>query len=405
MVRLLPPLLLLALLAGCAKPVTVTSPQWDAPPTGSFLAMSGHPLDDQDIVGFAREKDFILIGESHTNPCDHAVQTRIIEALAAEDTAFAIGLEMLPVTAQHVLDRFNARQITAENLGREVEWEKLWGYPYSLYKPIFVLAENHNLPVVALNIPRAVLTRFRDHGKSALTAEEQALLPSRIIDASPAQKKALKKQVGLHQTMREFRPDSQPEKGAERESRVAPPSKGEIAEKFYLVQSLWDSMMAEQALRWRDRLGLPMIILAGAGHVEFGWGIEYRIRTLAPAARCLAVVPLRDREDFLEQQKTELRPMTGETVFFHCAAQHKSRMGMTLVFEHDQVLVDSVDVGSVADKAGLRAGDVLIAAGEKKLSEATDLHFAAMTASRRKMPLTLNVLRDGRHLTVTLPLH
>lgn len=399
MFKILLCILLLAALAGCAKPVTVTSPQWDVPSPGAFLTSSGQPLNDQDMVRLSQNKDFILIGESHTNPCDHTVQARLIEILASNGVRFSIGLEMLPITAQPVLDRFNARQISAENFGREAEWEKLWGYPYALYKPVFELAEQYRLPVAALNTPRAVLTAFRDHGESALTSAERALLPRRIIDASPVQKKALEAQVGLHQTMRQSRPGSSPQ-----QAEHARPSRDDMAEKFYLVQAVWDSMMAEQALHWRTRLNQPMLILAGAGHVEHGWGIEYRIRSLNPEARCLAVMPVRDQEDFLEQQRVDLRPIPGETALFYCAAQHKSRMGMTLIYKDSQTLVDSVDTGSVADKAGLRAGDVLLTAGGKKLTEAADLHFAAMAASRQKKPLVLNALRDGQTLTITLPL-
>jgi uncharacterized iron-regulated protein len=200
MTRLILPLLL-AMLAGCAKPAAVT-PLWVSPPPGSFLAADASPLSDSAVVAMAGEADFILMGESHTNPCDHAVQVRLIEALAGSGLRFSIGLEMLPVTSQPVLDRFNARRITAADLGEEVGWEKLWGYSYSLYKPIFELAEKYDLPVAGLNIPRQTLVTFRDKGNAGLTQADRDALPRRIIPASPAQMKALEMQVGLHQTMR-----------------------------------------------------------------------------------------------------------------------------------------------------------------------------------------------------------
>jgi len=400
---------LLAMIAGCAKPAAET-PLWVSPPPGSFLAADASPLSDSTVVAMAREADFILMGESHTNPCDHAVQARLIEALARSGLRFSIGLEMLPVTSQPVLDRFNDRRITAADLGEEVGWEKLWGYSYSLYRPIFELAEKFDLPVAGLNIPRQTLVTFRDKGNAGLTQTDRDALPRRIIPASPAQKRALKMQVELHQTMRTAgqpqpapKTDTAPEK-AKAPVPGTPPSMDAMADKFYLVQSLWDSMMAEQALAWQRRLRQPMLILTGGGHVEHGWGIEYRLRTLDPQATCLAVMPVRDKDDFKAQTDESQRPLPGKQVFFHCAAQHKSRLGMNILFEDTAMRVDSVDPGSKADDAGLMSGDVLLKAGDRDLREAMDLHFAAMAASRQKKPLELTVLRSGRTVILTIPL-
>ncbi|MGE4441166.1 MAG: ChaN family lipoprotein [Desulfomicrobium sp.] len=396
MSRLILPLLL-AMLAGCAKPAAVTPP-WVSPPPGSFLSSTGQPLTDDDIVTLAREAHFLLMGESHTNPCDHAAQARLIEALAGSGLRFAIGLEMLPVTSQPVLDRFNDRSVSAADLGAEVGWEKIWGYSYALYKPIFELAERYDLPVAGLNIPRQTLVAFRDRGNQGLTQADRDALPRRIIPASRAQKKALEMQIELHQTMRTAgQADAAPGTGAT-------PSMSSMAEKFYLVQALWDSMMAERALAWREKLARPMLILAGSGHVEHGWGIEFRLRTLDPKAECLSLMPVRGEEDFRDQADDDKRPMPGKQVFFHCAAQHKSRLGMNIVFEDRAMRVESVEPGSKADAAGLRAGDVLLRAEDRDLKEAMDLHFAAMAASRLKKPLALRVLRDGQTLTLAIPL-
>ncbi len=338
MTRLILPLLL-AMAAGCAKPTAVTSP-WVSPPPGSFLSATAEALPDTEVVSLARRADFILMGESHTNPCDHSVQARLIEALARSGQRFSIGLEMLPVTSQAVLDRFNDRRITAADLGEEVGWEKTWGYAYALYKPIFELAEEFDLPVAGLNIPRQTLVAFRDKGNEGLTAADRDALPRRIIPPSPAQKSALEMQIGLHQSMRTAsEAEPAPSRSAPAAGAQAPgpmPGKalamGDMAEKFYLVQALWDSMMAEQALKWRARLDLPMLILAGSGHVEHGWGIEYRLRTLDPQASCLGLMPVRDGEDFTSQTDTSQRPLPGNEVYFHCAAQHKSRLGMNILF-------------------------------------------------------------------------
>lgn len=401
---------LLAMLAGCAKPAAVTPP-WVSPPPGSFLSAKAEPLTDDEVLKRARHADFILMGESHTNPCDHTVQARLIEALAQSGHRFSIGLEMLPVTTQTVLDEFNARRIAAADLGEAVNWEKIWGYPYALYKPIFELAEKFDLPVIGLNIPRQTLVTFRDKGNTALSEADRNSLPRRIIPASPAQKAALEMQVGLHQSMRTATAPGSDTKDTPAKSATASkamsgkaPSMSAMAEQFYLVQALWDSMMAEQALAYEGILNRPMLILAGSGHVEHGWGIEYRLRTLDPKAVCLSVMPVRDAEDFKAQTDTSQRPMPAEQVYFYCAAQHKSRLGMNILFEEKAMRVESVEPGSKAESAGLMAGDVLVEAAGRPLTEAMDLHFAAMAASRQNKPLKLTVKRAGQTMNLTIPL-
>jgi len=409
MSRLILPLLM-AILAGCAKPAAVTTP-WVSPPPGAFLSATAEPLPDAEIVRLARRADFILMGESHTNPCDHAVQTRLIEALAKSGQRFSIGLEMLPVTSQSVLDGFNAREITADDLDEEVGWEKLWGYSYALYKPIFELAEKFDIPVIGLNIPRQTLVTFRDKGNADLSTADRNALPRRIIPVSPAQKAALEMQVGLHQSMRTVgTPAATPKDTPAADTKtpgvmpIKPPAMNEMAEKFYLVQALWDSMMAEKALAWKEKLTRPMLILAGSGHVEHGWGIEYRLRTLDPKAACLSVMPVRDEEDFKAQTDTAQRPLPADQVYFHCAAQHKSRLGMNILFEDKAMRVESVEPGSKADIAGMMPGDVLIKASGRPLTEAMDLHFAAMAASRQDKPLELTVERAGQTINLSIPL-
>lgn len=380
-------LLLTALLAGCAGRVPQTPVALTAPP-GSFLSAQGEILPDAEVIRLAQSQDFILMGESHTNPCDHAVQARLMEALAQSGTRFVLGLEMLPVTAQPALDAFNTRQINAAELEHETQWQKYWGYPYSIYRPVLDVTERFDLPVAALNIPREILVRFRD--QKPLSAEEQALIPKQIIPPSPAQEKILLEQANMHQAMHSTmtRPN-------------ATDDMGQRTKNFFLVQSLWDSMMAEQALKWRDKTTLPVLILAGGGHVEQGWGIEHRLRTLKPGARCLRIMPARSASD--------LQPAPGATVpdtaiFFACASQHKSRLGMNIIFAEDQARIESVEPASMAAQAGLMAGDIILRAGDKPLTEASDLHFAAMNAARKGEPLVLTVQRGGQKVEVALPL-
>lgn len=81
---------------------------------------------------------------------------------------------------------------------------------------------------------------------------------------------------------------------------------------FITVQSLWDTVMAENAVRVRQLEGSPVVVLAGSGHVENGWGIALRLQSLDPEAKVLLVMPWR------ADPAVELPPEALGDVFFSC---------------------------------------------------------------------------------------
>jgi serine protease Do len=65
------------------------------------------------------------------------------------------------------------------------------------------------------------------------------------------------------------------------------------------------------------------------------------------------------------------------------------------------LLVESVEPDGPADKAGVRAGDVLLQAGGRTLDDASDFRDVVREAEPGK-PLALEVLRDGKRLELTV---
>jgi C-terminal processing protease CtpA/Prc len=67
------------------------------------------------------------------------------------------------------------------------------------------------------------------------------------------------------------------------------------------------------------------------------------------------------------------------------------------------VLVRSVDKGSAAEKAGLKAGDVIVRADNEKLSDRADLSHV-LRSHREGGKLSLGIMRDKHEQTVTVDL-
>ena len=369
--RLLSCLLLLALLAACAKRLPEAPMPVDfLPCPGDLLAANGTRMDMAEFARIAANYDYILVGEGHRNPCDHAVQRDIVEAMARSGRPLSIGLEMVAVDHQFELDEFAAGRIPLDDLEDQLDWKDQWGYPFSLFRPIFALAERYSIPVGALSAPFALARKIGREGMDKLTPAERAVIPQTPIPPMKAQEEMLREVMSMHSGMDADDPAAR--------------------ERFFLVQSLWDTQMAAEAEKLRARFGWPVLVLAGDGHVEYGWGVAHRLSVLDPGAKVLLVSPWRGLD--FDADKAD--------VFFYCPQSFRSRLGMRITVEFGELVVTEIAPDSRAFKAGIRPGDVLTESMGVPLTDLGDLHTAGSEAFRRNKPLSF-VVRRGRRTYTT----
>jgi uncharacterized iron-regulated protein len=378
--------LTVSIMTGCSKSIHPTGEPTALRP-GGLVSGTGQPLEMSGFPHAAGDADFILVGEGHTNACDHEVQASILRSLAKSGMRPTVGLEMVTVDRQPVLDRFHDKEIPLARLAETLDWSGTWGYAYEMYEPLFRIADTYDLPVVALNLNRDLVGRFGRKGREGLTPEEQARLPERIIPPSGEQREALAAQFAMHAGMLDNREKAD-----------------KARQRFFNVQSLWDSQMADRALKARRRFGNPVVLFAGAGHVEYGWGIEYRLQVLAPEYRCVRVIPLRDSEDLALLDHTGLSPTRGGVFGFYCPSRHRSRLGLDLKWEEGVAQVTEVRSGSRAERAGFQIGDLLKLVNGREIKSPTDLHMAGMEAFKEEEPLVFEVLRKGRSREISVDL-
>jgi len=336
------------------------------PCSGDYLDPVGDPLPFDKLMAEASKADYVLIGEGHTSVCDHKAQFDIIDGLSRGHRKIAIGLEMVTTGKQDVLNRFNLGQIPVTELARKLDWENGWRYDFNMFKPIFQLAAKRRLTVAGLNFPFSLVQEIGEKGLDGLSSDDRALLPEKVIPPAPEQEEGLKEVLAMHQGHDAGDPKQ--------------------VEQFFLVQSLWDTAMAEQAVKLRRDSGHPVVILAGGGHVEHGWGIPRRLKVLDPQAKIMTVMPWRGDEFY----------PTAADSFFYCPPSYESRMGMTIEMRRGDAVITVVKRDRKAYKKGLRPGDIIAKAQGIPVTSLRSMHMAGSKAHREDKPLVFTIKRRGK---------
>jgi uncharacterized iron-regulated protein len=395
--------LLLPALGACARPAPTDQPMAVSflPAPGELITAAGDRLPPEAFAGQAAQADYILIGESHANPCDHEAERRLVDLLAAAGP-LAVGLEMTPAANTPVLREFLDGRIAPEDLATRLDWERTWGHPFRFYLPVFTALRDGRIPAAGLNVPPEVIRRLSAAALDPATAADpvaalpeadRKLLPARVIPPAPEQLALLREVMDGHPGMPGQKKNAPADPAAQAEAKALEERR---FARFTLIQSVWDTAMAEAAVRLRAQSGRRVAVLAGTGHVDAGLGIARRLAVLDPGARVLLVSPWRG-DDF---------DPADAAVRFYCPIGFESRLGMTIENRPSGgeavMVVAEVKRGSRAESAGLRPGDVVERAGSYRMRTLMALHLAGSDAHRENAPLMLTVRRGAELLRVDL---
>jgi uncharacterized iron-regulated protein len=97
----------------------------------------------------------VWLGEHHNSAPDHVLQANMLKSLRARRPAhlpLALGLEQIQIQFQPVLEDYSAGRLTTNELRRLVQWDQRWTWPFEIYEPIFRLAKDLGVALIALNV-------------------------------------------------------------------------------------------------------------------------------------------------------------------------------------------------------------------------------------------------------------
>ena len=257
-------ILVIFLVAGCA-----TAPRADRDRVagaqigaGIYDTKTGQKLSPDELFDRLAGHSFVVVGESHDDPWQHRIQTRILREMAMRRDAVALGMEMFQRPFQDALDAYVAGQIEEATMLERTEYEKRWGFQADFYRPMWRSARQGDFPLVALNARQELSKKIAHHGLEGLNADERADVPTLDLgnQAHRAYVRKAFEQHDMEMSDQQF-------------------------ERFYAAQVLWDETMADTAVDFMHAHPAveTMVIVAGRAHAHRAFGIPPRIeRRLEP---------------------------------------------------------------------------------------------------------------------------
>jgi uncharacterized iron-regulated protein len=332
------------------------------------------PVSPVELAATARGAQYVLLGETHDQVDHHRWQLHTLGMLLAVRGSLVIGMEMLPREAQPVLERWIEGQLSESELLRAAQWNKVWGYDAQLYSPILHFARLHRLPLVALNVDRALTREIRARGWAAIPPKQREGV-SDPAPPTPAYRAVLRSWFEQHPN------------GTTGADSAA-------FDRFVEAQLAWDRAFAEALVQAAARRpGALVVGIIGSGHLRGGHGVPHQLAALG-AQRVRVWLPV-----FARTPCEELAAGVADAVFAIESEQPAAtpRLGVVLEEEQDGPRVREVVAGSVAERAGVKPGDRLLAAAGNRIETAADL-----LATVKKQPpgtwLPLTVERSGREV-------
>jgi uncharacterized iron-regulated protein len=341
--------------------------QWYTPAGERTAAVAPQALL-RDLAG----KRVVLLGERHDDADHHRWQLQVITALHAQQPNVVIGMEMLPRRAQPVLDEWVAGRLTEPQLLTRTEWARVWGFDPALYLPILHFARLNRLPVVALNVDRAVVSEVASKGLAAIPAERREGV------GTPTAARAGYRDE-LHRVF---------------QGHGAASNDAAAFDHFVEAQLFWDRAFAEALAAATKLAGAPLVIgVMGSGHLLNGDGVPHQLADLGITGSAVllpvaADTPCRELPAGIAQAVFAVGPGPATN------PEAKPMLGVRLEPGSDGVRIAAVTAGSVADKAGFKAGDILREIASRPVKESRDV-----TAAVARQPpgtwLPVTVARDG----------
>ncbi|MFT3804701.1 MAG: ChaN family lipoprotein [Burkholderiaceae bacterium] len=209
----------------------------------------------------AFDADVLLLGEVHDNSVQHAIRARWLAELAAS-RRFALVLEQLDRASQPAIDAALREGVAPRELAERAGF-RFAGWQWPFYEPYLRLAIDSRLPLAGGNLSSAELMAI---ARGQHPAPE--LMAATGVDWRDADDAAMRAVIDAGHC-----------------GKMPASALG----RMIVAQRARDAGLAQTVVDVHRQTGLPVVVLAGNGHVRRDLGMPRYLRAAWPQARILSI--------------------------------------------------------------------------------------------------------------------
>lgn len=221
---------------------------------GSIVHLkTGIAITKEQMIADIAEAQVIYISELHDNLAAHEVQLDIIRALDKKFPGrIVVGMETFRESTQPALDAIHKDHLSREDFNRlfDQDWIPDWR---PAYQPLLDYVRERAIPVIGLP-PSQEIESIVSSGQTSPDVPE--------MDENDPHHKAYYMPFFIKHSM----------------GRGSP-------EEMYRMMVLWDEAMANNVARFLanpENRGKKLVVIAGEGHIQYGFGIPKRAHRRIP---------------------------------------------------------------------------------------------------------------------------
>jgi uncharacterized iron-regulated protein len=336
---------------------------------------TGNMIGMDELIGKLSNVSVVYVGEMHTSAEDHKIQLAVLQKLSQGGRCVELAMEMFPATAQPVLDRYVRGEMSQENFLKEVGWEEIWGFPYSLYRDLIDWQKQKRMPVIGLNAPNKAVRKIARNGLGSLTPDERSQVAREFHLDDHANRDRIRKEYTVHQkdAIKDF-------------------------QSFFEAQLAWEETMAQTLAERLEQTGgkCKIVVAIGKGHISGRLGVPYLARLRKPHEySTIAPVPIDYPFSTLDPNLADYIVITDKPEPFH-----RPRLGVAIqpAASGRGVEILSILPDTPAAAANLRKGDIILSVDYSPVKSVEEVQQAlARGGSDHK------VLIERDHKSITVP--
>ncbi len=321
-------------------------------------------LGIDDIVERIRNKAVVYVGEVHTNYSHHLVQFEIIRKLHKIHGKILIGMEMFQEPFQKYLDKYLNKEIDENLFLKKSQYFTRWRYDYNLYREILHFARDKGIRVVALNLRGEIIKKVSRKGIDSLTPGEWKEIPPDMDLTNVDYRESMLRVMRNHSMGRRMNFTN-----------------------FFQSQILWDESMAHNAVKaMKENPGVPLVILAGNGHLQYSWGIPGRVKRLSGA----------DQSVILLGAHSDIGRSVADFIVFpeEVNGPEAPQLGVYLAEGSGGLVINKLVKSSPAMTGGLRKDDIILSIDNRAVKSIPDLKIILLNKKKGDI-IDVKVKRKG----------